>query len=101
MSISSGACARETAWLSPERQHEEAWFLGLRMNAGVKPRELRSEFGVAVVERALESAARLADSGLLMWEGETIRLTDQGRLISNDVFLEFVESSSQDHAASR
>jgi len=97
----SGACARETAWLSPERQHEEAWFLGLRMNAGVKPRELRNEFGVSVVERALESAARLADSGLLMWEGETIRLTDQGRLISNDVFLEFVESSSQDHAASR
>lgn len=97
----SEASSRETAWLSPERQHEEAWFLGLRMNAGVKPRKLRSEFGVAVVERALENAARMADSGLLMWEGETIRLTDRGRLISNDVFLEFVESPPQDHAASR
>jgi oxygen-independent coproporphyrinogen-3 oxidase len=96
----SGAFARETAWLSPERQHEEAWFLGLRMNAGVKPRELRSEFGVAVVERALESAARMADSGLLIWEGETISLTEHGRLISNDVFMEFVECSSQDQVTS-
>ena len=26
----------ETAWLSPERQHEEAWFVGLRLNSGVK-----------------------------------------------------------------
>jgi oxygen-independent coproporphyrinogen III oxidase len=95
-----GASARETAWLSPERQHEEAWFLGLRMNAGVRPRELRREFGAAVVERSLESAARLADSGLLVWEGETIRLTPQGRLISNDVFVEFVESSMQDHVGS-
>jgi putative oxygen-independent coproporphyrinogen III oxidase len=96
----NGASARETAWLSPERQHEEAWFLGLRMNAGVKPRELRSEFGGTVVERALESAARLADSGLLMWDGETICLTEHGRLMSNDVFMEFVECSSQDQVAS-
>ncbi len=34
----SGPQNVETAWLSPERQHEEAWFLGLRMNAGVSPR---------------------------------------------------------------
>jgi oxygen-independent coproporphyrinogen-3 oxidase len=95
----NGGSSRETAWLSPERQHEEAWFLGLRMNAGVKPRDLRNEFGVGVVERALESAARLAESGLLMWEGETIRLTAQGRLISNEVFQEFVEISSHDHVA--
>ena len=31
----------ETAWLSPERQHEEAWFLGLRLNAGVQLAALR------------------------------------------------------------
>ena len=28
--------APETAWLSPERQLEEAWFVGLRLNAGVE-----------------------------------------------------------------
>jgi oxygen-independent coproporphyrinogen-3 oxidase len=95
----SGNSPRETAWLSPERQHEEAWFLGLRMNAGVKPRELRGEFGIAMVERALESAARMADSGLLAWEEESVRLTAQGRLLSNDVFQEFLECEPQDHVA--
>src|SRR3974390_1191073 len=29
-----GSRLPETAWLSPERQHEEAWFLGLRLNRG-------------------------------------------------------------------
>ena len=41
----------EAAWLSPEQQHEEAWFLGLRLNQGVKPAELRSEFGGEAVSR--------------------------------------------------
>ena len=31
----------ETSWLSPDRQHEEAWFLGLRLNEGVNLSELR------------------------------------------------------------
>ena len=30
-----GPQSPETAWLSINRQHEEAWFLGLRMNQGV------------------------------------------------------------------
>jgi len=93
-----GGCVRETAWLSPDRQHEEAWFLGLRMNKGVEPKELRSEFGDALVGRALETAARLADSGLLTWRGDAIRLTAKGRLLSNDVFQEFVEYSRQEHS---
>jgi oxygen-independent coproporphyrinogen-3 oxidase len=94
-----GDFGRETAWLSPERQHEEAWFLGLRMSEGVEPGGLRREFGDALVERALESAARLADSGFLLREGEAIRLTARGRLLSNDVFQEFVEDSLQEHSA--
>jgi len=94
-----GDFGRGTAWLSPERQHEEAWFLGLRMNAGVEPQSLRSEFGDPLVERALESAARLADDGLLLRNGETIRMTAKGRLLSNDVFQEFLENSLQEYSA--
>ena len=48
----AGPQAAEIAWLSPERQHEEAWFLGLRLNAGVKLAALRREFG-RELERAL------------------------------------------------
>ena len=35
----------ETARLSPDQQHEEAWFLGLRLNAGVEVAELAESSG--------------------------------------------------------
>jgi oxygen-independent coproporphyrinogen-3 oxidase len=81
----------ETAWLSIERQHEEAWFLGLRLNEGVSVSALRREFGNQMVAPALEMAVRLANRGLLTFDGETVRLTEQGRLLSNDVFQEFLD----------
>lgn len=84
----------ETAWLSPARQHEEAWFLGLRLNQGVSVSALRHEFGREPVERALQTVAQLADRGLLSTDGETVRLTPQGRLLSNDVFQEFLETTA-------
>jgi oxygen-independent coproporphyrinogen-3 oxidase len=80
----------ETAWLSPAQQHEEAWFLGLRLNAGVDVAALEQEFGAAMAARALEVAARQAEDGLLTVDGKTARLTARGRLLSNDVFQEFL-----------
>jgi oxygen-independent coproporphyrinogen-3 oxidase len=80
-----------TAWLPPERQHEEAWFLGLRMNAGVDVAALRREFGRETIEPAIEAVGRLVNDGLLIFDGERVRLTARGRLISNDVFQEFLE----------
>ncbi len=80
----------ETAWLSPDRQHEEAWFLGLRLNDGVEIPALEREFGPERVRPALEVAERLAADGLVT-VGEThVRLTPQGRLLSNEVFQEFL-----------
>jgi oxygen-independent coproporphyrinogen III oxidase len=81
----------ETAWLSMERQHEEAWFLGLRLNDGVSVSALRHEFGNQMVAPALKIAGRLAERGLLTFDGETAHLTSQGRLLSNDVFQEFLD----------
>ena len=80
----------ETAWLSPDRQHEEAWFLGLRLNAGVQIAALRQEFGRDRVQPALEAASRLAADGLLLLDEQRVRLTPRGRLLSNDVFQEFL-----------
>ncbi len=84
----------ETAWLSPERQFEEAWFLGLRLNAGVCVTELRSEFPAEWVAASLAVVERLAEQGLLTRDGERVRLTSQGRLLSNDVFQEFLGVAS-------
>jgi oxygen-independent coproporphyrinogen-3 oxidase len=85
-----GTQPAETAWLSPARQYEEAWFLGLRLNAGVNVAEVEKEFGCQAIAPAMETVARLADEGLLTSKNGVVRLTARGRLLSNDVFQEFL-----------
>jgi oxygen-independent coproporphyrinogen-3 oxidase len=80
----------EIAWLSPARQHEEAWFLALRLNPGVVVAALEREFGTAMVAPAMQVVSRLVDGGLLEFDGKTVRLTAHGQLLSNDVFQEFL-----------
>src|ERR1035437_1708218 len=80
----------KTTWLTPAQQHEEAWFLGLRLNAGVDVAAMQLEFGAAMVEPALKVVALLVEAGLLVSDGKTVRLTAQGRLLSNNVFQEFL-----------
>ena len=85
-----GAETLETAWLSPPRQFEEAWFLGLRLNRGVEVAAMEREFGREAVARAMAVVGRLVDDGLLELDGESVRLTTRGRMLSNDVFQEFL-----------
>ena len=87
----------ETAWLSLDRQHEESWFLGLRLNAGVEIAALEEEFARKRVRPALAVAERLAADGLLNFDGTRARLTAQGRLLSNEVFQEFLGLESTVH----
>jgi oxygen-independent coproporphyrinogen-3 oxidase len=89
-----GSQSPETSWLSPDRQHEEAWFLGLRLNQGISISALRREFGNHRIAHALETVNQLAVRKLVATDGETVRLTPQGRLLSNDVFQEFLESAA-------
>ena len=87
----AGPTVPEVTRLSPARQFEEAWFLGLRMNEGVHIGALRQEFGLELVALAMETVERLVDNGLLVADGTRVRLTSRGRLLSNDVFQEFLE----------
>jgi oxygen-independent coproporphyrinogen III oxidase len=87
----AGPAPVDTTWLSPARQHEEAWFLGLRLNTGVDLAAVEREFGRKPASRAMEVVARLATDGLLDSDGKTVRLTAHGQLLSNDVFQEFLE----------
>jgi oxygen-independent coproporphyrinogen-3 oxidase len=86
----SGPQPVETAWLSPASQHEEGWFLGLRLNTGIKVASLEREFGTSAVSPAIRVVRRLAEDGLLTFDGNTVRLTPLGQLLSNDVFQEFL-----------
>jgi oxygen-independent coproporphyrinogen-3 oxidase len=80
----------ETAWLSGRQQLEEAWFLGLRLNRGVGISALEREFGSQAVAPSLAVARQLAEDGLLIEADRSFRLSSRGRLLSNDVFAQFI-----------
>jgi oxygen-independent coproporphyrinogen-3 oxidase len=80
----------ETAWLSPARQFEEAWFLGLRLNRGVDVNAVEREFGADPVALAMSVVGALVEDGLLESDRLTVRLTPRGRMLSNEVFQEFL-----------
>jgi oxygen-independent coproporphyrinogen III oxidase len=86
-----GRSCVENTWLSAARQHEEAWFLGLRLNSGVHVPSLQREFGCEAVSRALQVVQRLQEDGLLVLNETMVRLTPRGRLLANEVFAEFLE----------
>jgi oxygen-independent coproporphyrinogen-3 oxidase len=69
---------------------EEAFFLGLRLNRGVDLLALKQSRGIDSVERNRSEIAELCNDGLLELEGEFLRLTPRGRLLSNDVFSRFI-----------
>ena len=92
----SGPQSPEIAWLSPDRQQEEAWFLGLRLNEGVKVADLEWEFGRGEIAQSLARVKRLAAEGLVVSDGKTVRLTARGRMLSNDVFQEFLFAADRE-----
>jgi oxygen-independent coproporphyrinogen III oxidase len=73
---------------------EESFFLGLRLNRGVDLKLLRAQFdpdNVAASESAIEECCR---EGVMERQGETVRLTSRGRLLSNEVFARFLGDRS-------
>jgi oxygen-independent coproporphyrinogen-3 oxidase len=69
---------------------EEAFFLGLRLNRGLDLQSITAEFGQPAVAEFSGTIADLVHSGLLVRQGEVIRLTPRGRLVSNEVFGRFL-----------
>jgi oxygen-independent coproporphyrinogen-3 oxidase len=75
--------------LSQEQALEERFFLGLRLNRGVDMGRLVEEFGEAA-KKFDRRITELVAIGLLEPSGASLRLTDRGRLLSNEVFGKFI-----------
>ena len=69
---------------------EEEFFLGLRLNRGVDLEQLRARYGSFVVTPLSPLLVELSSFGLIDWEGDWVRLTAKGRLLSNEVFERFL-----------
>jgi oxygen-independent coproporphyrinogen III oxidase len=64
-------------------QSDERFFIGLRLSAGIRPEpEEWRRFHTPI--------HRFLDAGLLETDGGTLRLTNRGVLLSNEVFQEFL-----------
>jgi oxygen-independent coproporphyrinogen-3 oxidase len=65
---------------------EESLFLGLRLNEGVYLETLRQQFGESLLRETMPALVEVRDAGLLELNSDRMRLTPQGRLVSNEVF---------------
>jgi oxygen-independent coproporphyrinogen-3 oxidase len=76
--------------LSPNDLRAEALYLGMRMMSGVNTREYQQLFGVDVCEEHREDFSRFQEAGLIEFDGDLVRLTRAGALMSNEVFSTFI-----------
>jgi len=77
--------------LTRQEEMEEAWFLGLRLNAGVSSSRLKAEFGEEAIAQFQPILLGLCSDGLLEMKDDAIALTTRGRLLSNEVFAQFLD----------
>jgi oxygen-independent coproporphyrinogen III oxidase len=69
----------------------ETMMMGLRLTQeGVSEAAFRARFGQSLLEVFTGPISRLISLGLLEWAGDRLRLTERGRLLGNQVFVEFV-----------
>lgn len=90
-SVAASGCAiGELRELSDEERAAEALFMGLRLREGIDLNEFRAVYGLDVIERYGEDLARIFDAELIEITNDRLRLTEQGMLLSNEVFIAFV-----------
>jgi putative oxygen-independent coproporphyrinogen III oxidase len=80
----------EEQLLSQNDRKAEAIFLGLRLMSGVDTREYQRNFGIDIREEHQDDFKRFQEAGLIEFDGDLIRLTRAGALMSNEVFARFV-----------
>ena len=80
----------ETTKLDEKIRRAEYAFLGLRLNKGVNFNQYKKKFATDLLREYGVDLERLRRLGLVESNGEFLRLTDKGRLFSNEVFEIFL-----------
>lgn len=76
--------------VSAEQSLAETLFLGLRLTQGIDWGQLLDACGAGRLARYEEALREIAAKGLAEWDGESVRLTASGMLVSNEIFQCFV-----------
>lgn len=85
-----GSVVKEKLQLTQNDKFEEEMFLGLRINKGVSEARFIEKYGVPVDAVYGDVLKNLTEKKLLTRKNGYISLTEAGRMIGNDVFVEFL-----------
>jgi oxygen-independent coproporphyrinogen III oxidase len=80
----------ERTALTPDEIRAEAAFLGLRLMRGLNTKQYQNHFGVDLLTEHQEELKQFHEAGLIEFDGDVLRLTRSGALLSNEVFSAFV-----------
>jgi oxygen-independent coproporphyrinogen-3 oxidase len=80
--------------VSSQAALEEFFFLGLRLTQGVDLKNSAADFGESAVQIFSNTILDCVAWGLLERDGDVIRLTRRGRLLSNEVFERFIGTAN-------
>lgn len=75
---------------TPHERWHEALMMGLRLREGVSVADLETRYGVDIRREYAGELERLDAAGAIEFEGDALKLTPRGVLVSNEVFLEFL-----------
>ena len=81
--------------VSPAMQMSETVFLGLRLSAGVRWERFSARFGVDARELYSEPIELLSSWNMLEADAEGMRLTERGRLVSNQLLWRFLPEDDE------
>jgi oxygen-independent coproporphyrinogen III oxidase len=79
--------------ITPEEEMGEVMMMGLRLTEeGVSAKAFSERFKTSLLDVYPKEIDRLIRKKLLEWAGggESLRLTEKGRLLGNQVFMEFI-----------
>lgn len=86
----AGGSAHHATAVTRTEALEEEWFLGLRMVRGVAIEDIAARYGAAALAPHLAVVDEAIRQGLLERVENRVRLTQQGRLLSNELFARFI-----------
>ena len=81
---------REMEQLDLKSEVEEFMFLGLRMREGISKREFREKFSLGFDDVYGDVCEEMVREGMIVCEGDVVRLTGRGTDVSNRVMAEFL-----------
>lgn len=80
----------EQRHLSDDDRRAEAVFLGMRMMAGVRTEQLKELLGADLRLTHADDLKNFQDAGLIDYDGDLLKLTRAGALLSNEVFTSLI-----------